>query len=406
MTTLLSRRAFNAGLCGCGASFLAACTTTDQFSKPAVPGQKLQAEVPAGYRPNLSTDEGGLWATVEKAEEQLKNSRFLVRDPLLNAYVQELVGELAGEFRNDVRVYIVRTPVFNANMAPNGKMEVFSGMLLRAQNEAQLAAVLGHELGHYFRRHTLQLWRDARAKQDFMVFASMGLSVAGLGAVASVANVAVLASIYGYGREHEREADTYGIQMLVERGYDPYQAAAIWQQLIEESDARENKQTPSLMFASHPAPAERVNNLTEQAQASGVAPGRRRGDARFAAAIASARPWMLRDEVRLRTPGPTLVLFDRMLKADPADAEVLFARGEVRRLRGKDNDFDIALADYAAATATGRAPAVTYRSIGFLLQRRQDYPGAVQAFGKYIDAEPGAEDKDVIIAMINNGGRP
>ena len=55
---------------------------------------------------------------------------------------------------------LVRTPYFNASMAPNGMMQVWSGLLLRVDNEAQLAAVLGHEIGHYLARHSVERLRD------------------------------------------------------------------------------------------------------------------------------------------------------------------------------------------------------------------------------------------------------
>ena len=65
-------------------------------------------------------------------------------------------------------------------MAPNGMMVVWTGLLLRAQNEAQLAAVIGHEAGHYIKRHSLKTWLDAKARTDLMAFLSIGLAVGGV----------------------------------------------------------------------------------------------------------------------------------------------------------------------------------------------------------------------------------
>ena len=63
--------------------------------------------------------------------------------------------EAVGEDRcGAARVYIMREPTFNASMSPNGTMRVFSGLLLRMRSESELAAVLGHEFGHYSGRHT------------------------------------------------------------------------------------------------------------------------------------------------------------------------------------------------------------------------------------------------------------
>ena len=74
---------------------------------------------------------------------------FAVRDPVLNAYVRKVLCRTIGDAHcAPIRLYIIRTSQFNASMAPNGMMQVWTGLLLRMDNEAQLATVLGHEMGH------------------------------------------------------------------------------------------------------------------------------------------------------------------------------------------------------------------------------------------------------------------
>ena len=117
--------------------------------------------VDAGYKPQ-NQDERGLWLQMEEEERTLKKSNFIIRDAALNAYVRDVFCRTVGNDRcGDVRIYIMRTPYFNASMAPNGMMQVWSGLMLRTQNEAQLAAILGHEYAHYQKRHSLQLFQDA-----------------------------------------------------------------------------------------------------------------------------------------------------------------------------------------------------------------------------------------------------
>src|SRR5262249_34912191 len=138
-----SRRQILGGLCSCSALALAACNATNAPEGRIMPSS----------RPALSSDEAGLWRAMDKAEDEVKSSRFRLRDPELNAYVNDVICRLVPDRCPDVRVYVIRTPYFNAQAAPNGMIEVWSGLLLRAKNEAQLAAVLGHELGHYLERH-------------------------------------------------------------------------------------------------------------------------------------------------------------------------------------------------------------------------------------------------------------
>ena len=119
------------------------------------------AQVPSGdlqpgERPGLETTEAGLWMLMDKMEERLKTSGRVVEDDALDAYMRDIVCRLEPAHCPHIRIYVVDVPYFNANMAPNGMMQVWTGLLVRTENEAQLAFVLGHELAHYVRRHSLQ----------------------------------------------------------------------------------------------------------------------------------------------------------------------------------------------------------------------------------------------------------
>ena len=135
------------------------------------------------------SDERGLWQVIDEEERGLRTSPTVIRDPVLNAYVRSVLCKTIGADKcRNVRLYIMHTSQFNAAMAPNGMLQVWSGLLLRAQNEAQLAAVLGHEYTHFEQRHTLRLWRALRSKSNAAGWFSMlpfG-GVVGLGLIASV----------------------------------------------------------------------------------------------------------------------------------------------------------------------------------------------------------------------------
>ena len=107
---------------------------------------------------------------MDRAERQLRRSPFLVRDKALHDYIESIACRLGKDHCPDIRVYIVRTPLFNASMAPNGMLQVWTGLLLRMDNEAQLAAVLGHEIGHYVERHSVERLRDTKTSAAFGTF--------------------------------------------------------------------------------------------------------------------------------------------------------------------------------------------------------------------------------------------
>ena len=108
-----------------------------------------------GQRPPAGSDEDELWYAMERAERELQHHPLLVKDEALNAYVRGVACKVAGDYCPDLRVYIVDLPWFNASMAPNGMMLVWTGALLRFQDESELALVLGHEFAHF--RHRIAL---------------------------------------------------------------------------------------------------------------------------------------------------------------------------------------------------------------------------------------------------------
>ena len=109
-----------------------------------VPSDSLQP----GERPGLETTESGLWMQMDRLENRLKGSGRIVEDDALDAYLRNIVCRLEPAHCPNIRIYVVDVPYFNASMAPNGMMQVWAGLLVRSENEAQLAFVLGHELAH------------------------------------------------------------------------------------------------------------------------------------------------------------------------------------------------------------------------------------------------------------------
>lgn len=210
------------------ATFLSACATP-------VPEQNVQP----GERPDATSDEASFWMITDRAEKDAKTSGQRVTDPALNKYVKGVICKIAEAHCQDIRVYIVRRPLFNASMMPNGAMFVWTGLLLRAHNESQLAFVLGHELAHYLRRHTLARMREVRAKTDATAFAGIALSLAGVGYVRPLVQLAVLGSLMSYSRDQERDADSIGLEMMADAAYDPREGAKIWDGLVAEKEAGE-----------------------------------------------------------------------------------------------------------------------------------------------------------------------
>ena len=353
-------------------------------------------EIQPGERPSIETDEAGLWMYMDTIEGELKSSGRVVADPALNAYVGNIICRLTPEYCRDIRFYIVRTPHFNATMAPNGFMQIWTGLLLRSQNEAQLAYVLGHEVGHYQRRHSIQRWRDARGKTNFASFFQVLSSAAGVGYAGSIAQLAAYASILSFSRDQEREADDVGIALMTNANYEPTEAARVWETLLAEREASDEPQ-PSVFLSTHPATRERIDTLEDRAgmlPAAGV--DRRVGRQTHQDAIRPFRTSWLRDEFRTRRYAETQVLIQRLLEDGDNVEELRFVEGEFYRLRGEDGDLDRAISAYTAALETGNAPPATHRSLGLAYWRTGRHGEAHASFLAYLRAAPHAGDREMI----------
>ena len=367
-------------------------------------GMTFQARLAPGFRPERASDENALWDQFEKEEAKLKRSRFLIRDPELNAYVSALACKVAGDFCRDLRVYLVRSPYFNATMAPNGMMQIWSGCLLRCQTEAQLAAVIGHEIGHYLRRHGVDRFRDAQEKSNLSTILSLGLSVAGGGRFSGLADAAILATALAYNRDQEREADTMGLELCSACGYDPEEAANVWAHLIAERNARESQGFRDLIFATHPVEEEREEKLRAAAKAlPGCGDKSRRGRDRYRAALGRERASFFAEEVKLRDYGASIALFERMLESDAQDHDVAVHLAEVYRTRAREGDDAKALGHLERLSRESAAPVETWRSLGLVHRARGEGPEASRAFARYLELRPGADDAAIIKTYLESG---
>jgi predicted Zn-dependent protease len=381
----VTRRQFGCALCGLASLVLVGRTNAQDETH----GNFLAP----GYRPPAESDEKGLWSMIDRAERRFKDSRFVVRDPTLNAYVRDVVCRLGKDYCHDLRIYIVRTPRFNASMAPNGMMQIWTGLLLRCNDEAQLAAILGHEMGHYLKRHTVERWRDARDKAALGAVLGLGLTVAGAGNVSALSDLAVRASIFAFSRDQEREADDIGLELMVKAGYTPLGAPEVWEQLIAEAKAGTAERASNILFATHPEPEERLAILREKTKGDDAKSGERGRD-RYQAGLAGVRKQLIHDELALRQYGRSEVVFERLLAQTPDDGLLWFAKGEVYRLRGGDGDRERALDAYETAIGTTGAPPETYRSIVIVELKRGERERAEKAFERYLELRPNASDAE------------
>jgi Zn-dependent protease with chaperone function len=375
----------------------------------------LDALIDTNYEP-LDPDERGIWQSCERIEEMIRTSPQRLDAPALHDYTRGVVERLLGREAPDLRIYLMRDAIFNASMYPTGMMIVNTGFMARARNEAQYAAVLGHEAGHYFRRHSIEGYRSARRKGSAMAFigaaanAAAGYSAQGgySGAqswidAANAINQALFMSVFQFSRALEAEADAYGIMLMARSGYSPDAASQVWSQLIAERKASaaqrgaRYKDRSRSSFSTHPPSEDRMLDLEDTAEHLATSEGVHGDDGRkeWLAAVQPYRAMLLEDQVKLNDPGASLYLVESLAQ-DGWTGTLRYNEGEIYRLRNAAGDDVKAAEAYAASTALPDAPAESWRAHGFALMKAGRTPEGREALNHYLTMKPDAKDAGIV----------
>ncbi len=209
---------------------------------------------------------------VEKGAEQAyaqevktaQTANKLNTDPELTARVRRISERLipaTAVFRPDApqwkwEINTLKTDDMNAYAMPGGKIMVYSGLVEKLKlTDAELAAVIGHEIGHALREHT----RERVSRMYAQQIALAGLAVVtGVGdGVLDLANqVASVTFQLPHSREQESEADIIGLELMARAGYDPHAAVNVWQKML----AAEKSSTPQFL-STHPSAGNRITEL-------------------------------------------------------------------------------------------------------------------------------------------------
>jgi predicted Zn-dependent protease len=395
-----SRRAVLGGL-GC-----ACCLGLPVAANARIAPSSMKPLIGQGHQPS-DADEKGMWQEYERVEAEIAGSNLLLRDPALVSYLGDVIGRVGGPAAQDLRVYVAHIPEFNAFIAPTGFMVVFSGLLIRMRDEAQLAGVLAHEAGHFLRRHHIRGWRDLKRKTDLITALSMGAGLGGAatgayaGDLVRLAHMGTLLSLFAYSRQLESEADAMGLKLIAEAQYDPLAMPVTWQQLIEEieASARMRRKRPDRgysLFATHPAPQERMNDLKLSAQEVRGGSGEgARGRDRYLAAIGAHRAELLDDQVKLNDPGASHYIVTTLAR-DGWNGLLRFYEAEIWRLRGEAGDGVRAAQGYAAAILYADAPPEAWRNHGYAQLREGRREEGKAALARYLELAPKASDAPMV----------
>lgn len=242
-----------------GAFHLASCSTnpaTGRTQFAALMSPEQESQVGSQEHPNIIKEFGEY------------------NNPSVQAYVREIGAKVTKNTeRPDVqyKFYVLDSPVVNAFALPGGYIYITRGLLALAENEAQLAAVLGHEAGHITGRHSAERYSRGVVTSLGANILAAAIDKTGVSQALGIGSQLYLSS---YSRSQENEADTLGLRYLVQSGYDVNSMSAFLQNLQNHSsfEARLDgrKDSGISYFSTHPATSDRITSTAQQiAQAQG-----------------------------------------------------------------------------------------------------------------------------------------
>lgn len=194
--------------------------------------------------------------------QMIEQSVKLVQDPVVNEYVNRIGQNLVrnSDARVPFTIKVIDSEEINAFALPGGFFYVNSGLILAADEEAELAGVMAHEIAHVTARHAMR----GQTRANWANIASLPLIFIGGGvgyAAQSAASFGLPLAFMKFSRGFETEADFYGLQYLYKTGYDPQAFISFF----EKVQAREKKKPGSLAkaFSSHPQTPDRIEKTQE-----------------------------------------------------------------------------------------------------------------------------------------------
>lgn len=230
------------------------------------------AESPTGRPQLMLFDNSQVSKLGIQTFEELKSKTPISKDNKANRYVQcvaQAVLKVTPEKyqANAWEIVVFDSDQVNAFALPGGKIGVYTGLLLVAENQHQLAAVIGHEIAHVMSGHSNERLSSNQAVQATLGVADVALSAMNTRYKTELSSAFGLGAQVGvvlpFSRVHETEADVIGLDLMAKAGFDPEQSVMLWQNMAKQGSGG----TPQIL-SSHPVPENRIKTLQKNMPAA------------------------------------------------------------------------------------------------------------------------------------------
>jgi len=350
-------------------------------------------------------DEKRLWLRSEEEQKVIDRSGIIYRDQELEAYLNEVANKLQpAEVLTHIsfKVIIIKNHLLNAFIYPNGVLCVHTGILAKMDNEAQLATLLAHEMTHATHRHLLKQFRDVKNKTAFLstVMVTLGGVGGGMGDLATlIGALGTLASVTGYSRELETEADTHGLKLMEKAGYHLEEAPKLFLHLKKEIE--EEKKREPFFFGSHPRLQDRVENYENLLKTQYK--DKRAGIKNSELYLEKIHRVIL-DNSRLDLKVGRFKIAQRgvqkYLAIKPNDPKAYCLLADIYKQKAEKGDLEKAKEHYQKAISIDSSYPDAYKGIGLILYKQGEKELAKKSLERYLSLSPQAMDKAYIEEYI------
>ena len=231
------------------AALLAGCASGGGLDLGDAPGQLVSEQEVSQM--SLQT-----WERIKQDETRSSDAEMQRR---VDAIAQRIVAA-AGVGQEPWEVVVFEGDQVNAFALPGRRIGVYEGLVELAANNAQLAAVIGHEVGHVTNEHSQERLGAAKAAQVGVNAVNAALQAGNVGFANQIAGLLGAGAQYGvilpYGRSQELEADRVGLMTMARAGYDPREAIAFWRQMQQQGG-----EAPPEFASTHPSNERRIQQL-------------------------------------------------------------------------------------------------------------------------------------------------
>ncbi|NNC24185.1 M48 family metallopeptidase [Salinisphaera sp. USBA-960] len=197
----------------------------------------------------------------DQSYKKLRKQKQIDHNKANNRFVSCVVKNLSRVTKHKWRVTVFKSDQANAFAIPGGNIGVYSGILPVTHNDAQLAAVLGHEMGHVKSGHANERMSQKAATSVGLsvLSAAIGSQTGGIGQrsiMGLLGTGAKIGVLLPFSRAQEAEADRIGLDLMAKAGFDPRQAVNLWRNMAEQGGEK-----PPQLLSTHPSDRNRIQNL-------------------------------------------------------------------------------------------------------------------------------------------------